>query len=282
MNTELLEFSEKINQHGCAMTLISVKGGLQSSVVRSMTPIQSITNGGALFSYLESVVNSIDPDKLIAVVKKRNGSSFKDSREFSFEKPRPIIHAPIETPGFSQHLGNPNTAMDPMAQMYIFKIENLEKELRKANETADKYEKFKEKYHEIKRDLDLVESKHKLDRERERVRNENTFAGTLKEFKPQIEVALSGLADKIGGNKNTTSNQTEQLGNSGIDPGTKLAVILNVFNSLENDVFDQYWEIMFRLGYLSETDRMDFLGQIQEKTDTADDGLDKTSNLKNK
>ncbi len=272
MNQDILQFAENINRHGYAMRLTSIKNGVSTSLVSAIKPINEITEGQPLYLYLENTIKSLDPDQLIAEVKQRNGSSFKNPKTFIYKK---IIQDEFNLAGVNIN--------NPITQVYQFQIETLNKELSKITADRDKHEakheKFKEKYYECKKQLELIEDRHQLKLEKTRLENENTLTGVLKEFKPEIQATLSGLAGKFGDNENE-ENQNNQLAGPGVDPNTKIGVLLNIFNSLDEEMFNLYWEIIARLGQIPQDDKNEILENLRDKTESFNQAFNESNQLK--
>lgn len=283
MNLELLNFSEQINRHGYAITITAVKNDIQSTIIGSMTPIQIVTSGQSLYAYLENLVDKIHPDKIIIVAKQKNGQSFKNPKTFVYRKPIKE-QEPVETmlngfPSISS-----NNSSNPMAQVYQFQIATLNSELAKITKDRDKHEskheKFKEKYYECKKELELIEDKHQLNLERNKIEQENTLSGVLKEFKPEIQATLSGIADKFG--DNSKEIDTKQLNGAGVDPETKLGLMLTVFNSLQDETLSIYFEVISRLGQIDLEQKNQLLNKLRDLTPDFNEQFESINQLKTK
>jgi len=273
MNTKLLDFTNSIKNYGDVVQILSVKNGIKSDVVSKKTSIIRLTSGGSFFSYLKNIVDSLEPDELIVIACKKIVNQYDKAKEFLF------INEQDTPPTLS---GLPTSSDNkPMTQIYQFQINSLNDKIARLKKDLDKSEVFKEKYFETKRELDLQEDKHQLNFEKERLKSENTLSGALKEFRPEIQTALGAIAEKFGGG---TTDETEQqaLGSAGFDPESKLAVVLSIFNSLDGEMFNVYWELVARFGQLSESEKYQILTMVQEQTKDFDSAFENNNQLKNK
>jgi len=273
MNTKLLDFSNSITDHGDVIQILSVKNGIKSDVISKKTPIIRLTSGGSFFSYLKNLVDSLEPDELIVIACKKIVNQYSKTKEFLFvneQNPAATLN------GIPSSLDN-----SPMTQMYQFQITALNKEINQLNKDKDKLEVFKEKYYSTKREFDLQEDKHELNFEKERLKSENSLSSVLNGFKPEIQTALAGFAEKFGGG---TSSEPEQqsLGNAGLDPASKLGVILATFNSLDDKLFQEFWELVIRFANIKEEERSEVLNSLRELTVEFNAEFEEYKNVKNK
>jgi uncharacterized membrane protein len=263
MNNDLLKFCERITSHGHALTLDTVKNGLQTSIVKKCTPISELSKEGTLYSYLTNIIDRTDPDEIIIVAKQKNGSTFKNARKFYFTNLKKRSTPGVS--GFETSSQSASVSSDPMAQVLQFQLDTKEKELSTVCAQRDKHERkheeFKEKYLETKRELDLIKDKHALQQEKDRLAQENSLSSVLKEFKPEIQGALSGMFEG--------KNQTPQLaGPTEADPNTKIGVVTTIFNSLTSDepTFNMYFEVMARLGHIETEKRSEIIAAMRNSS----------------
>lgn len=251
-NQKIKKFAEQIEK-GYALKLMYEKAGMEMPVIPKFTIIENITIEQSMFSYISKVINTFSPDLLIATTKDRNGNSL--------HKPR-VYHMTVEKqPSFG---GLGSTSADPMSEYYKAQNSDLNRQLSRLEANYDslttKYEGLKEVHDTTKRQLDTIEERNELVREKDRVASENTFAGIVKELKPEIQ-GLIGIATSKYGDK---SDPEPQLG--GLNSDSKLAVLLSLLNSLGDADFSNFWELIVRFGQVDGSQRNDILELLRSET----------------
>jgi len=276
MNKELLEFSNEVIDYAGGVQIFAIKNAIKIEIVSKKAPINRlIKEVGSFYSYLHNVIEKISPDKLIIIGYIKSVNSLDSPKEFHFLNTKnEIVSSTLN--------GIPsNSDNSPMTQMYQFQIAALNKEITKLNKDNDKLEVFKEKYQEVKQDFELQAKKNELEMEKERLKSENTLSSVLNGFKPEIQMALSGIAEKFGGGSGEGQEQ-QALGNPGLDPASKLGVILSTFDSLDDKLFQDFWELVVRFSNLDEEEMSEILNSLRELTVESNEELEKYKNVKNK
>lgn len=279
MNQEILNYSDRINSYGSALKLDAIVNGMETPVIKSFTPIREILDQNqSLYVYLESIINSLNPNILRAVVKKSNGSGYKDPKTFELvisnqnTQPNNIVHSQGQMGGMGGFSSMPSDNTSGVLKMQLdFLQRDYDRLDRKFIEKDRLAEEFKEKYFEVKKQLDTINERNDLALQKKDLEQSNSLAGVVKELKPMLpdilEVMKTGKApakseSQLGGNLST------------YDPNTKIGALITVFEELTKDPnkFMFYSKFFFRLMNTPEEYQQELSNILIQKTE--DKGLD--------
>ncbi|MDX1349654.1 MAG: hypothetical protein R3279_05375 [Putridiphycobacter sp.] len=210
---EINAFAQKLYNYGVAMKLISVQGGIESSVISKDTYFEDLGNGEMLNEYLQSIVKSLRPDKLIAIVKKSNGkSSLRLPRTFEISftplNKQPMYHDEHPNSNLNGAYFQPTSPQPVSAKDALWKdkYQILLLENKKLEAKANAYDQLKDENRDLKADLKTIETKHKLDQQIAELASKNSLAGVFKEAAPLLkDIATSMAANKPNGGQEQLS-----------------------------------------------------------------------------
>jgi hypothetical protein len=203
------KFALDIQTYGSGLRLSAVVGNTETIIVPSMIKLIEVLKGESLRDYLQKIVADLKPKKLIAEVGRPNGTAFTNKKVFEYTitdadmvKKSESEAVTVPDPFRNLTLSGPEAGSNPMVGFYQIQLQTANSELARKNTKIDSLtaerDTLKDKCADLKRDLDTVEQKFALEREKDRVAGENTALSVIRELKPELQGLMGMIGDKMG------------------------------------------------------------------------------------
>jgi hypothetical protein len=214
---------------------------------------------GDLISYIDSLVNELNPDRLVIVVKKPNGNSGgKDpvTKVFDFSESKKEIEKPSNPYQDKPSLEGINS------KSYDFHLDILKEQNSELKQELKEYKQegkaYKKAFRKIKSKYETQQERYNLERKTSEISNQNSLAGVLKEAMPAIkEVAKEYMLKK--------GNTTESPVLEGITD-ERISALIELIKHLEGEQLSFYYEVLVRMAQLTKEELPSFLESLREKT----------------
>lgn len=223
---------------------------------------------GSLPEYIQYFIDKYKPQSIEVITKKPNGNSHgihPKSRIFSLEN--------VEQSNKQQRIPTPFPSPDSSGLSGIQKIHSLEtslltRELQKETNRAERYEgmynELRDKHFKLEKDHALMKEKAELEREKERLKHENSLTSIFKEVKPELFGLLGNM---------TRNNQVAATTLQGVE-SDKGSLLSNTLSQLPEAMQNEAIEVLIRYLNLDATERGKVLTQLQEQTQHLDDQIE--------
>lgn len=283
LKNEISEIENFIISNGDRFKIKAFKNGLKVNE-EVFTPIQSLVQEHqSLANYLNKYLSTIQPEKVVVITKKFNGSQSggRDPIQHVFHIPVSMYQEKVQQPSLngvdysnninSEH-NNANKLSYEQAEstinkvslghMYQFQIDSLNRELNKERTRADKYENLhhdlREKNFDLDKQLKTFEEKKSLEMERERLKQENSLSSVIKEVKPE----LFGLLGTMMQHKASIPQQSSLQGVE----NEKLNAITETLTQLPAEMQNEAIEVLIRYLNTDATERGKTLQLLRSQT----------------
>lgn len=262
---EAIETFIRIN--GDRFKLYYLKYGMRGEGLPFRKIEEIVNDHGSLSEYIAQFIETYNPQSIEVVTKKPNGNSHgihPKSRIFSLES--------IEQTNNLQPVQTPINPMPTAGLAGIEKIHSLEttllnRELQKETNRAERFEglynTLREKHYELDKDFKLMKDKTDLEREKERLQNENSLSAVIKEIKPE----LFGLLGNMAESNQPLSTTLQGVGND------KVKVLTDTLSQLPEAMQNEAIQVLIRYLNLEATDRGEALAAMQSKTEHLNDQI---------
>lgn len=198
MNGVVSEIETFIRVNGDRFKLFYIKHNMRGEMLpfRKITQIEE--KYGSLSNYIQHFIEKSKPSSIEVITKKPNGNSHgihPTKATFELHTAPTIINQ--EQPSLQ--------GLSGAEKIYSLETNLLNRELQKETSRADRYEglyhELREKHFDLEKDHKLYKDKVELEREKERLKSENSLTSVIKEVKPELFGLLGTITQQGQGHQ---------------------------------------------------------------------------------